>query len=144
MGCEPVEDAGSEPDRATAETMLRAKMGECQALIHIAGARYGAEPDPATLPAGVKRQSFAQLEYAISRELQAEHGEERFRVFTFVCPASFPFDQTEPDGTPLAAEPYEQQASQFLYFLALMRADGMVVRPRDLPELQAGVQALRD
>ena len=32
--------------------MLRGKIGDCQALIHLVGVRYGAEPDPASLPGG--------------------------------------------------------------------------------------------
>ena len=56
IGCVPVEVATVESDSATVGGMLREQIESCQALIHIAGARYGPEPDPATLPAGAPRR----------------------------------------------------------------------------------------
>ena len=96
INCHPVEQTNFEPDARTVENMLRGKIGDCQALIHICGMRYGAEPDVATLPPGTPRRSYTQMEYHIGRQLQEERGDDHFRVYTFICPEDFPYDQ-EPD-----------------------------------------------
>jgi hypothetical protein len=74
INCHPVEQSNFEPDWRTVEEMLRAKIADCQALIHIVGFRYGAEPDPTTLPNGVRRRSYTQIEQAIARQLQDQTG----------------------------------------------------------------------
>ena len=56
--CHPVEQTNFAPDWRTVGAMLRGRIEDCQALIHIAGMRYGAEPDPATLPPGAARRSY--------------------------------------------------------------------------------------
>ena len=76
--------------------MLEGKIRDCQALVHIAGLRYGAEPDLASVPAGTPRRSYTQLEYHLGRGLARKRGDKRFRVYTFVCPDRFPYD-AEPD-----------------------------------------------
>ena len=84
MDCMPVVQDHFPPDHRGVEEMLRTKIGECQALIHIAGMRYGAEPEPDTLPEGAGRRSYTQMELDMARELGLE------RVFTFVCGRIFP------------------------------------------------------
>src|SRR5262245_56660488 len=69
IGCYPVEEADFAPDYRTVRKMLEAMISDSQALIHIVGMRYGAEPDPAGLAPGVPRRSYTQLEYDIGREL---------------------------------------------------------------------------
>ncbi|OYW70475.1 MAG: hypothetical protein B7Z37_30625, partial [Verrucomicrobia bacterium 12-59-8] len=93
IGCHPVEQTNFAPDFRTVTTMLKEKIGECQAMIHIAGMRYGAEPDPSTLPPHAERHSYTQMEYEMGRRLQEVHGDKRFRVYTFVCPEDFPYDE---------------------------------------------------
>ena len=92
INCHPVEQTNFEPDWRTVEGMLRGKIEGCQALIHIAGMRYGAEPDPATLPPGTVRRSYTQMEYAIGCQLHEQRGDAGFRVYTFICPEDFPYD----------------------------------------------------
>ncbi|MCP4406169.1 MAG: DUF4062 domain-containing protein [Gammaproteobacteria bacterium] len=106
MDCYPVEQTHFAPDWREVEQMLRARIADCQALIHIVGLRYGAEPNPATLPEGAPRRSYTQMEYHIGRELQRKRGDKRFRVYTFVLPEDFPYD------APLDAQTDEQQALQ--------------------------------
>ena len=53
INCHPVEQTNFEPEARTVENMLRGKIGDCQALIHICGMWYGAEPEVATLPPGI-------------------------------------------------------------------------------------------
>ena len=49
IGCHPVEQTNFAPDWREVDRMLRERISDCQALIHIVGMRYGAEPDPASL-----------------------------------------------------------------------------------------------
>ena len=72
INCHPVEQTNFEPDWRTVEGMLRAKIEDCQAMIHIAGVRYGAEPDVETLPPDAPRRSYTQMEYHLGRQLQEE------------------------------------------------------------------------
>ena len=92
IGCVPVEAASFEPDSATVAGVLREKIESCQALVHVAGTRYGPEPDPATLPAGAPRRSYTQMEYHIGCEVKEQRGDEDFFVYVFVCPEDFPYD----------------------------------------------------
>src|SRR5262245_39193050 len=73
--CHPVEQTTFGPDYRTVRQMLEEKLRDCQALIHIVGLRYGAEPDPASLPPGTPRRSYAQLEYDLGRALAGERGD---------------------------------------------------------------------
>src|SRR5262245_62058220 len=107
--CHPVEQTNFGPDYRTVQRMLAGKIRACQALIHIAGVRYGAEPDPASVPAGTPRRSYTQLEYDLGRTLAKRRGDKRFRVYTFVCPDGFPYD-AEPDQ-----ESHEKRALQAAY-----------------------------
>ena len=67
INCHPVEQTNFEPDRRTITDMLRGKIGDCQALIHLVGFHYGAEPDPA----GTPRRSYTQMTGWTSPSLQA-------------------------------------------------------------------------
>jgi len=116
IGCHPVEMTNFGPDFCTVEGMLREKIGECQALIHIVGTRFGAEPNPGTLPPGTERRSYTQMEYQMGRELQEKRGDKHFRVYTFVCPETFPFDE-EPD-----VETEEKRALQAAHRARLLTA----------------------
>lgn len=57
IGCYPFEQTTLTSDWRNLAEMLRGIMSDCQALIHIARLRYGAEADPTTLPAKVSRRS---------------------------------------------------------------------------------------
>ncbi len=74
--------------------MLREKIARCDAVIHVAGEVYGAEPrerDPA-----LARRSYTQMEYEIARELKKP-------VYVFICGAGFPYDPHEPEDEALRA-----------------------------------------
>src|SRR4029450_1012078 len=70
MGCMPVEQTNFAPDYRSVQGMIEHKIADCEAVIHIVGLRYGAEPDVTTLPEGAapvpirrwKRTSHASLE----------------------------------------------------------------------------------
>jgi tetratricopeptide (TPR) repeat protein len=85
LGCHPVEQTNFPPDYRSVREMLRDKIADCQAVIHVVGMRYGAEPDPAQLPPGTPRRSYTQMEYDLAVELDR-------KVYTFICPSDFPYD----------------------------------------------------
>jgi tetratricopeptide (TPR) repeat protein len=138
IDCHPIEQSHFGPDYRTVRAMLRERVEGCQALIHIVGFRYGAEPDPASLPEGVPRRSYTQMEYDLGRELQAKRGGERFRVYTFVCPEVFPFD---PEPNP---EAEDKRALQRAHREAILTGEALYETPADLDALQSRIHALRE
>ncbi len=138
MDCYPVEQTHFAPDWREVEQMLRARIADCQALIHIVGLRYGAEPNPATLPEDAPRHSYTQMEYHIGRELQRKRGDKRFRVYTFVLPEDFPYD------APLDAQTDEQQALQLNHRTTILDGSALYETPPDPSALEQRVLALRE
>jgi hypothetical protein len=67
-GCFAENQPGFPPDYRTVEEMLRRKLHEADAVIHIVGFRFGAEPNQR--PAGAPRRSYTQLEFDIARDMQ--------------------------------------------------------------------------
>lgn len=129
IDCQPVEQGNFPPDYRNVEQMLTEKIASCHAVIHLVGVRYGAEPDPSTLPEGEPRRSYAQLEADIARELER-------KLFVFVCPENFPYDQgAEP-------EPPELQALQAIY-RQTVEADNSQLRNALLDHQEAG-QKIRE
>jgi tetratricopeptide (TPR) repeat protein len=138
IGCQPIEELTYESNWRLQQPKLRAKIGSCQALLHIVGTDYGEEPMPASRAYGEPRQSFAQLEHQIGRGLQKKRGDRQFRVYTFVCPDDFPFDNSQ---NPESAHKHELQQRY--------REEVLMTAPVfDLPigkaTLEQGVLALRD
>ena len=138
INCHPVEQTNFEPDARTVENMLRGKISDCQALIHICGMRYGAEPDVATLPPGTPRRSYTQWEYHIARQLQEQRGDDHFRVYTFICPEDFPYDE-EPD-----TEPQEKRDLQLAHRTRLFNDPHLRESPAHLGDIQQRILALQE
>src|SRR5215216_6335310 len=67
-GCFAENQSSFGVDYRTVEEMLRRKLQDADAVIHIVGFRYGAEPKDR--PAGKPRRSYTQMEYDIARELE--------------------------------------------------------------------------
>ena len=105
LGCLPVAQSVF-PTAGYVEVreLLRQKIQGCDAVIHVAGLRFGREPDPATLPPGAKRRSYTQMEFDLARELKKE-------LYVFVCAEDYPYDAARP-GTDPAEEPAELQDLQ--------------------------------
>ncbi len=138
INCHPVEQTNFEPDYRTVEQMLREKIRGCQALVHLAGLRYGAEPDPMTLPEGRKRRSYTQMEYDIAKELG-------LRVYTFVMPPGYPYDVArDGDGQPMPAESEDRQALQRQHREALQRDSHVYELPESEVHLKARILALQE
>lgn len=83
-----VEQSTFETDYGKMLDRIRRKLLECDAIVHIAGLRYGAEPDPATLPPGTPRRSYTQWEYHIAKEIQKKR--KHFRIYAFLTAEDYP------------------------------------------------------
>src|SRR5271166_5891538 len=64
----PIEESNFELTYGPLVTMLRGLIGRCDAVIHLAGFYYGAEPPQR--PPGQRRRSYTQIEYDVARELK--------------------------------------------------------------------------
>jgi Domain of unknown function (DUF4062) len=91
IGCMPIVQDDFWPDYRDVADFLKAEIKKCDAVIHIAGMRDGAEPNPDSLPPGKMRRSYTQLEYDIARELKKP-------CYSFICSEDFPFDKCESEG----------------------------------------------
>jgi len=96
MGCMPVEQTNFAPDYRSVQGMIEHKIADCEAVIHIVGLRYGAEPDLTTLPEGEARRSYTQMEADIARQLGK-------KLYLFVCLEDFPYDDAPPESEDLQA-----------------------------------------
>src|SRR5215213_110574 len=67
-GCFAENQSSFGVDYSTVDEMLRRKLRDADAVIHIVGFRFGAEPKDR--PAGKPRRSYTQMEYDIARELE--------------------------------------------------------------------------
>lgn len=137
INCHPVEQRNFKPDWRTVEGMLRAKISDCQALIHIVGIRYGEEPDCATLPPGTPRRSYTQMEYDLGCQFYEQRGDDGFRVYTFICPESFPYDTCD-------AEPEDKAALQRAHRAAILDSPRLSEYPHTPDDLHARVLALQE
>lgn len=138
IGCMPVEQTNFPPDWRTVSQMLREKIGDCQALIHVAGLHYGAEPDPGSSPTSDPRRSYTQMDYDMACELQRKRGDRRFRVYTFICPENFPY-------LPVAvAEDEEKRKLQAQHRSRIQDGAALYERPQGPDPLKARVLALRE
>ncbi len=101
IGALAVEQEYFAPPGMTIADMLEEKIRACQAVIHIAGHRYGAEDENAepalrgaTYAEG--RRSYTQLEH----DLALKHGK---RLYVFVCADGFPYDPAPAEPAALAS-----------------------------------------
>lgn len=101
--CQPV----SQDDFSIGDSSLRAKLeneiAQCDAVIHIVGNNYGAEPQ--TFLAGEERQSYTQMEYFIAKKFNK-------KVFVCLLDPSFPPD-TLIEESPEKIELQQKYRNQF-------------------------------
>lgn len=135
MECLPIVQDDFPPDYKSVREMLVTKIKTCDAVVHVAGFYYGAEPQP--VPAEGERRSFTQMEYEIAMELALP-------CYVFLCGEKFPFDEHDP-------EPEEKRALQMAHRERLLSRDELFYEfetREDLNsrtrELQLSVDALRD
>src|SRR5262245_35279877 len=86
---------GFYPDYGTVEEMLRSKLHDSDAVIHIVGFRFGAEPNQR--PTNVSRRSYTQMEFDIARELKKP-------VYVFISAEPSVRQAPKPDEQPEDAE----------------------------------------
>ncbi len=135
MECLPIVQDDFPPDYKSVREMLRTKLETCNAVVHLAGFYYGAEPQP-VLEGSPDRRSFTQLEYEIAVELGLP-------CYVFLCGKDYPFDEHDP-------EPEEKQALQLAHRGRLLERDELYYEfetREDLNsrtrELQLSVEGLR-
>jgi len=134
MECLPIVQDDFPPDYKSVRDMLRTKIQTCNAVVHLAGFYYGAEPQP-VIP-GPDRRSFTQMEYEIAMEL-------KLPCYVFLCGKDFPFDKHDP-------EPEDKQKLQLDHRERLLKRDELFYEfasPEELAnrtrELQLSVEGLR-
>ena len=127
MGWMPVVQDHFAPDDNTVLEMLRKRVGECDAVVHIVGRCYGAEPK--TPVKGEPRRSYTQIEAALARKL-------RKRLFTVLLDETFPYDDHAP-------EPEELQTLQKAYRLQIATGEQLYIPCRDPAALEPEIRKLR-
>ena len=130
LHCLPVAQSHFSPDTRSIRDMLRGKIRDCQALIHIAGFRYGF--DPSTHEAGEPHRSYTQLEFDTAIELGIP-------VYLFLPDEGFPFDN--PDAPP---EDKEHRALQTAHREALKKHGTVYTVVRSQDELEKKLRELQD
>jgi hypothetical protein len=140
LGYFPIEQEHFGPAPETILEMLRRRIEESDAVLHIVGECYGAEPPVAAAGgaepggqravvagAGGERRSFTQWEYHYARELKKP-------LYVFVCGDAFPY-------TPHAEESPEAREFQRAHRAAVL-ADSHKYEP--IPDLAALDSRLRE
>ena len=87
-GCFAENQPGFPPDYRTVEQMLRRRLQDSDAVIHIVGFRFGAEPNQR--PAEAPRRSYTQMEFDVAREMQKP-------LYVFVSTGTSVRDESKPD-----------------------------------------------
>ena len=87
-GCFAENQSSFGVDYRTVEEMLRRKLHDANAVIHIVGFRFGAEPKDR--PANKPRRSYTQMEYDIAREMEKP-------IYVFLSSDALVRDTTTPD-----------------------------------------------
>lgn len=127
LGCTPIEQTNFPPDAQSVRDMLREKIAACDAVIHIAGHVYGAEP--VQQQPGEPRRSYTQLEYDIAQELARP-------VYVFICGDGFPYDEHEPEDD-------ERQALQRAHRERLAAGDHLFTPVASRDELTLRIHQLQ-
>ena len=81
---------------------LKERIASCDAVVHIAGRCYGAEPEQR--PPEAARHSYTQLEYVIAKGLKKP-------VYVFVTGTDFPVDRYAPE--PVELQELQEQHCTF-------------------------------
>jgi len=127
MGWLPVVQDHFAPDDETVVEMLRKRVGECDAVVHIIGRCYGMEPK-APLK-GMPRRSYTQLEAVFARKM-------RKRLFTVLLDESFPYDDHAPEAD-------ELQTLQKAYRLQVATGEQLYIPCRNPADLEPEIRKLR-
>ncbi len=127
MGWHPVVQDHFAPDDKTVIQMLRNRIKKCDAVLHIVGKHYGAEPQ--SPPDGGARKSYTQLEAALALK-------HRKRLFIVLLDEDFPYDQHEP-------ETEDRQILQQAYRLQIATGERLYIVGRTPAQLEPEIRKLR-
>jgi hypothetical protein len=122
-GCFAENQPGFPPDYRTVEEMLRRKLHDADAMIHIVGFRFGAEPNQR--PDGAPRRSYTQIEFDIARAMGKP-------VYVFISADASVRDARNPEES---VEDAEAAALQLAHRSAVQSSNHLYYSFRDLPEL---------
>jgi len=123
-GCFAYNQPDFPPDHRTVEAMLTTLLREADAVIHVVGFRFGAEPNERL--AGTPRRSYTQIEYDVARRLGKP-------VYVFVSASADVRQPPRPDEPP---EDAEAVALQLAHREAVTRTNHLYYPFADLAELR--------
>ena len=127
LGCVPVEQTNFPPDYRSVRDMLRVKIAACDAVVHLAGNHYGAEPKERA--PGEPRRSYTQMEYDLARELKKP-------LYVFVCGDDFAYDEHAPEDA-------EKRALQQAHRSALLGSETLRYKVLSRDDLALKIHALQ-
>jgi uncharacterized protein DUF4062 len=122
-GCFAENQPSFHPDYSTIEEMLRRRLHDSDAVIHIVGFRFGAEPNQR--PANAPRRSYTQMEFDIARELQKP-------VYVFLSADATVRQPPNPDEQP---EDDDAEALQRAHRDAVQKTNHLYYFFKDLADL---------
>lgn len=128
IGCTPVQRGDYPSDCRGTREVLREVLSQADAMVHVVGLRFGAEPQ--AQEADEPRRSYAQLEYEVAKELGLP-------VYVFICGEGFPYD-------PCEQEPEVLQDLQREYRQSLVSGDGLYEEVKSPDTLALRIHALQD
>lgn len=134
MGWHPIVQSHFAPDHKTVTEMLQKRIRECDAVIHIVGECYGAEPQ--MRPKDALRSSYTQIEAGCARKMNK-------RLFTVLLDEHFPYDPHAPESAELSAlqAAYRRQVTTGDHLYIPCRAPGEL--EREIRKLRVEVDKLR-
>lgn len=118
------------PDYGVVEEMLRRRLSEADAMIHLVGFRFGAEPKQR--PAGKPRRSYTQMEFDIAKELNK-------RVYIFLSPEAGIRDTPAAGEAADATEAADAIALQLAHRQAVQHGDDLYCTFKDRDDLRRQV-----
>lgn len=122
-GCFAENQPSFPPDYRTVEDMLCRKLQDADAVVHVVGFRFGAEPNQR--PEQAPRRSYTQREFDVAREMQKP-------VYVFLSTSASIRDEPKPDEK---TEDDEATALQLAHREAIQKANHLYYFFRDKAEL---------
>jgi hypothetical protein len=123
----PIEESNFALAYGPLVAMLRDLIGRCDAVIHLTGLYYGAEPPQR--PPGQRRRSYTQIEYDVARELKKP-------LYLFLATENY-----EPDR--LSTQSEEENELQFAHRCAIEQCGDIYYWFANREELGSRIRELR-
>src|SRR5208337_1738795 len=123
----PIEESNFALAYGPLVSMLRDLIGRCDAVIHLAGFYYGAEPPQR--PPGQRRRSYTQIEYDVARELKKP-------LYLFLAAENY-----QPDKPSTQSD--EEKELQFTHRCAIEQCGDIYYEFTDREELGIRIRELR-